>query len=117
MALLKYGVKPEDARYVLPEATKTNLIMTCNVRQLFHIFDMRMDKAAQWEIRRLASALQKESARGLSASAGLSATVCLNWFRLMAARCAGCAVLRSILVSFTCTLIRKMGAIADARSA
>lgn len=54
---LGWGMKPEDARYLLPEATKTNLIMTCNVRQLFHIFDMRMDKAAQWEIRRLASAL------------------------------------------------------------
>lgn len=51
MDALANGIKPEDARYLLPEATKTNLVMTMNVRNLFHIFDMRLDKAAQWEIR------------------------------------------------------------------
>lgn len=50
---ISIGIKPEDARYLLPEATKTNLVMTCNVRELFHIADMRVDKAAQWEIRDL----------------------------------------------------------------
>lgn len=54
-AALAEGIKPEDARYLLPEATKTNLIMTCNLRELFHIFDMRLAKAAQWEIRNLAT--------------------------------------------------------------
>lgn len=48
------GIKPEDARYLLPEATKTNLVMTMNVREVFHFLDMRTDKAAQWEIRQLA---------------------------------------------------------------
>lgn len=57
MALLEMGVKPEDARYKLPEAMKTNLVMTVNVRELFHILDMRMDKSAQWEIRGLCAAL------------------------------------------------------------
>lgn len=47
---LSSGIKPEDARYMLPEATKTNLVMTCNIRELFHILDMRLSKAAQWEI-------------------------------------------------------------------
>ena len=56
---MKYGgIKPEDARYLLPEATKTNLVMTCNVRELFHLFDMRLDKSAQWEIRNLAAAIK-----------------------------------------------------------
>jgi thymidylate synthase (FAD) len=55
---IQEGIKPEDARYLLPEATKTNLVMTCNVRELFHIFDMRMDKAAQWEIRSLVAAMR-----------------------------------------------------------
>lgn len=55
MECLEGGVKAEDARYLLPEATKTNLIMTCNLRELFHIFDMRLAKAAQWEIRNLAT--------------------------------------------------------------
>lgn len=59
---LNGGMKPEDARYLLPEATKTNLVMTCNCRELFHILDLRQDKAAQWEIRNLADAL--ESALG-----------------------------------------------------
>ena len=52
------GTKPEDARYLLPEATKTNLVMTCNVRELFHLFDMRLDKSAQWGIRNLAVAIK-----------------------------------------------------------
>lgn len=51
---LESGIKAEDARYLLPEATKTNLIMTCNLRELFHILDMRLSKAAQHEIRSLA---------------------------------------------------------------
>ncbi|MBR5260201.1 MAG: FAD-dependent thymidylate synthase [Eggerthellaceae bacterium] len=59
------GEKPEDARYLLPEATKTNLVMTCNVRELFHILDMRMDKAAQWEIRGLAKAMH-EACKGIN---------------------------------------------------
>lgn len=51
---VSYGVKPEDARYMLPEATKTNLVITANLRELFHIWDMRGSQAAQWEIRDLA---------------------------------------------------------------
>lgn len=66
MALIEEaGLKPEDARYLLPEATKTNLVMTCNVRELFHILDMRLDKAAQWEIRNLAKAMY-EACKGVN---------------------------------------------------
>lgn len=65
MALLEMGVKPEDARYKLPEATKTNLVMTCNVRELFHILDMREARDAQWEIRDLAKAM-REACEGIS---------------------------------------------------
>ena len=59
---LAHGIKPEDARYLLPEATKTNLVMTMNARNLFHIFDMRLDKAAQWEIRELMREVKKQAA-------------------------------------------------------
>lgn len=52
---LAAGVKPEDARYLLPEATKTDIMMTMNVRELFHFWDLRLDSAAQWEIRQLAN--------------------------------------------------------------
>lgn len=51
---VKSGVKPEDARYLLPEAMKTSIVVTMNVRELFHFLDVRTDKAAQWEIRSLA---------------------------------------------------------------
>lgn len=47
------GVPPEDARYVLPNATKTEIAMTASVRQWRHIIEMRCDKHAQWEIRGL----------------------------------------------------------------
>ena len=65
MDCLKAGIKPEDARYLLPEATKTNLVMTCNVRELFHIFDMRAASSAQWEIRDLAKSMY-EACKGIN---------------------------------------------------
>ena len=57
---LSCGIKPEDARYLLPEATKTNITMTVNVRELFHFLDLRTDKSAQWEIRELAEEMVKQ---------------------------------------------------------
>lgn len=51
---LAYGIKPEDARYLLPNAMKTNIVVTMNVRTLFHFFDLRLGPRAQWEIRELA---------------------------------------------------------------
>lgn len=59
MSALKAGIRPEDARYLLPEATKTNLVMTLNCRELYHFLDMRLAKSAQWEIRDLASCITK----------------------------------------------------------
>jgi len=52
--LLASGVKKEDARFVLPEATLTNIIVTMNVRQLRHFFKLRLAPDAQWEIREVA---------------------------------------------------------------
>lgn len=54
---LSNGVKPEDARFLLPEATKTNLTVTMNLREFYHFLDLRTDEAAQWEIRELAEAM------------------------------------------------------------
>lgn len=51
---LDAGIKPEDARYLLPEATKTNLVVTMNLREFESFYKLRSDKAAQWEIRELA---------------------------------------------------------------
>ena len=52
--MLSYGIKPEDARFVLPESTKTAIVVTMNMHSLFHFFDLRLGQHAQWEIRELA---------------------------------------------------------------
>ena len=44
----------EDARFVLPGACETRLMMTMNVRELRHFFSLRMCSRAQWEIRAVA---------------------------------------------------------------
>ena len=44
----------EDARFVLPGAAATQIVMTMNARELLHFFNLRMCNRAQWEIRALA---------------------------------------------------------------
>ncbi|WAM34437.1 FAD-dependent thymidylate synthase [Caldicellulosiruptor morganii] len=44
----------EDARYVLPNACETKIIMTMNARELLHFFGERCCNRAQWEIRSVA---------------------------------------------------------------
>ncbi len=48
------GIRPEDARFLLPEATKTNLTCGMNLREFFNFLQLRLDPHAQWEIRELA---------------------------------------------------------------
>ena len=50
----KYGIPAEDARYVLPNAAETKIILTFNVRSLLNFFTLRCCTRAQWEIRELA---------------------------------------------------------------
>jgi thymidylate synthase (FAD) len=56
--MLDEGMKPEDARYLLPEACKTEIVVTMNVREFFHFLDTRLSHRAQWEIRYLAEAMK-----------------------------------------------------------
>ena len=51
--LISLGIPKEDARFVLPEATTTDLTLTTNARELRHILKLRTAKTAQWEIREL----------------------------------------------------------------
>ncbi len=53
--LREQGVRKEDARFLLPNATETRIIVTMNFRALRHFFTVRCDRAAQWEIRQLAT--------------------------------------------------------------
>ena len=48
------GIPEEDARYILPNACKTNIIVTMNARELKHFLSLRLCTRAQWEIRQLA---------------------------------------------------------------
>ena len=52
--LIDKGVKPEDARMVLPNACETKIIVTMNARELLHFFKLRCCKRAQKEIREVA---------------------------------------------------------------
>lgn len=44
----------EDARFVLPGAAATRIVMTMNARELLHFFSLRMCNRAQWEVREAA---------------------------------------------------------------
>jgi thymidylate synthase (FAD) len=51
--LIRVGIPEEDARYILPNATCTNIVVSVNARELRHIAGLRMCARAQWEIREL----------------------------------------------------------------
>jgi len=58
--MLEAGIPGEDARFVMPNATRTNLIMTANLRALIHMSGLRLCTMAQWEIRRLFQLMRHE---------------------------------------------------------
>lgn len=58
-ALKEYNIPEEDIRYIYPNATTTNLIMTVNLRQLIHMASLRLCTLAQWEIRQLFKQIRK----------------------------------------------------------
>ena len=53
-AVFDAGVPAEDARYLLPNAAETKIVITMNVRELLHFFSLRCCNRAQWEIREMA---------------------------------------------------------------
>jgi len=58
--LLEMDIPAEDSRYVLPNATCTNIIVTMNARSLLNFFELRCCLHAQWEIRQLANLMLQE---------------------------------------------------------
>jgi len=48
------GVRKEDSRFLLPNATATRLVMSITLRSLRHLCEVRCAKDAQWEVRALA---------------------------------------------------------------
>jgi len=55
--LLEADVPREDARFVLPNATETSLLVTMDGRAIHHFFGLRCCNRAQWEIRDLADSM------------------------------------------------------------
>lgn len=53
-------VPREDARYVLPNACESKIVLTMNARSLKNFFELRCCTRAQWEIRALAQAMLAE---------------------------------------------------------
>ena len=58
--LLDWGATPQEARAVLPNSTKTEIIMTANLREWRHFFKLRCSKAAHPQMRELVIPLLKE---------------------------------------------------------
>jgi thymidylate synthase (FAD) len=58
--MLEAGLPGEDARFVFPNATRTNLVMTANLRALIHMSGLRLCTMAQWEIRRLFQLIRQQ---------------------------------------------------------
>lgn len=52
-----HGIPAEDARFVLPNACETKIVVTMNCRSLLHFFEQRCCMRVQWEIRALANAM------------------------------------------------------------
>lgn len=59
--LVESGVKKEKARAVLPLATQTELLMKINLRNLFHVFDERLQPVAQQETRELVDEMKRQT--------------------------------------------------------
>lgn len=57
---LENGIPPEDARFILPQATVSNLQVCVNYAELLHIADLRLCFRAQWEIRKLVLGMRRE---------------------------------------------------------
>lgn len=71
--MIEVGIPEEDARYVLPNACCTNIIVTMNARELLHFFSLRCCERAQWEIRMMANRMLricKEVSPKIFANAG-----------------------------------------------
>lgn len=57
--LLRLGIKPEIARYVLPNACETQIVMTMNFRELRHFIKLRTSERALPEMRAVAGEIRR----------------------------------------------------------
>lgn len=58
MGLIAQGIPQEDARFILPQAYSSKIIMTFNYRSLLHFYEERACETAQWEINQIAEEMK-----------------------------------------------------------
>lgn len=58
--LLNFGCSPQEARSVLPNSLKTEVVMTANIREWRHFLKLRCSPAAHPQMREVAMILLKE---------------------------------------------------------
>ena len=68
----------EDARFVLPNAAATRLLVTMNARELMHFFELRCCGRAQWEIREMAWQMLAQCRKAAPALFAAAGPMCLR---------------------------------------
>lgn len=68
----------QDARFVLPQATETKIVVTMNCRELIHFFEERCCQRAQWEIKGLAEKMLKICKKKLPSVFGAVGAKCVR---------------------------------------
>jgi thymidylate synthase (FAD) len=58
--LIKNGVKKEDARFILPQGTTTELLVVGNFQAWYDFIKLRSGKEVQWEIRAVAHEINRQ---------------------------------------------------------
>ncbi|MDR0453550.1 MAG: FAD-dependent thymidylate synthase [Deferribacteraceae bacterium] len=76
--LAALGIPAEDARYLLPNACATKIIVTMNARELLHFFRLRCCERAQWEIRGVAVEMLKKVVSLAPSVFGLAGPSCVS---------------------------------------
>lgn len=67
----------QDARFVLPNAAETKIVVTMNARELLHFFNVRCCERAQWEIREMAFLMLQEAKKAAPDIFGKAGPGCL----------------------------------------
>lgn len=60
--MIEAGAKPEEARSILPNSLKTEIVMTMNLREWRHFIRLRSSKRAHPQIREITEMIRKEFA-------------------------------------------------------
>ena len=76
--LLKLDVPKEDARFLLPNAAKTNILITMNARELRHFFNLRCCERSQWEIKEMAIQMLRQAKKVAPVLFGKAGPSCVD---------------------------------------